>query len=183
MKHTIILLTLLTLSACKISISPMLMGEPVVNPSKTIQGIELSTRIISGKSHRQQLLVAPILSKRLDRNTRMEYRLQARKSVSRPFAPDLLLEVTTIGTWAGGVVSARDHMGNRLLLRGKTTNKGRKTTECVDVVLRPKLILKNNNQDYTIFLREKAPGRETLTYEITLPAYYHRGFMNRYKIY
>lgn len=183
MKHAIILLTLLTLSACKITISPMLMGASNRDRTKTIQGVEMSTRIITGKSHRQQQLVAPILRKRLDAQTWMEYRLQAHKSVSRPFAPDLVLEITTTGPWTGDFFSARDHMGNQLTLLETTAKKDGKTTKRVKVALTPKMILKNNNQDYTVFLRGKTPGQASRTYEINLPAYYHRGFMNRYKIY
>ena len=183
MKHTLILLLLLTLPACQITISPMLMGEPVLGRSKTIQGVELSTRLITGKSHRQQQLVAPTLRKQMDSKTWMQYRLLARKSISRPFAPDLLLEVTTIGPSASSILSARDSMGNQLDLMQRTTERGRKSTERVEVALSPKSILQNNNQGYTVFLRGKIPGHKTRTYEIELPAYYHRGFMNRYKHY
>lgn len=183
MRITPALLALLLFPACTVTIADPGMTDPSPNKTQTMTGVELSTKIVEGKDGRNQRLIAPVLRKQLDRKEWMEYRLWARKTLSRPFAPDLFLEVKTHGPEGSGFFSARDRAGNPLAIMNKSVDRGRMTTETIHLVLVPKALKKNNNQGYLIYLRGEIPGSKARTYEIELPSYYHRGFMNRYKKY
>ena len=183
MRLTIALLALLVLPACRWTIAGVEMTYRPHTKSRTMHGVEMSTRIVEERAGRDQRLMGPVLRKQLDRNNWMEYRLWARKSLARPFAPDLYLEVSTVGPRGTGFFSARDRFGNTLSILKKHTDTGRRTTETIQVVLAPKALQTRNNRGYLVYLRGEIPGGKTKTYEIELPSYYHRGFMNRYKRY
>ncbi len=183
MMRTTLLLCLLAFSACTITIDPVDFEDKAREPSQTMQGVELSTKIVEDENGNKQRLVAPFLEMQLDRKIWMKHRLWARKTFTRPFAPDLVLEIQIKGPKAAGIYEARDSTGNKLAILSKSLEKIRMRTETIQIVLVPKHIQQNNNQDYLVVLRGKAPGSKSRTYEVELPAYYHRGFMNRYKNY